>query len=156
MAFALTPAKAYNGIVDCTTNKGRKSHNSATKSLCHSDEGFDCTPKDLHGFIEELADGTQECDWDHADPDETWDNQGALVVARENPDDNEDTESWNLLQNHGQIDIEALKTQAPQCLGSEPRRTQDDVMLHKCLFNSFTDAGRQKILIWKKGLCGQR
>lgn len=150
MAFALTPAKAYNGVLDNTTTEGRKLFNSATKSICHSEEGFDCTPEDLHGFIEILADRSQEHDWDFSDPNEDWDEQGVLVVAKKDQQENNDPNSWNLLENHGQIDLEILKKQAPLHLGTNSRRAQDDVMLYKCLFNSLTDVGRQKILIWKK------
>ena len=150
MAFALTPAKAYDGVLDYATSEGRKLFSSATKSLYHSDEGFDCTPEDLHGFLEILADRAQEYDWDFIEPDNNWVDQGVLVVAKENPADNANTDSWNLLDNHGQIDLKILKDQAPLYLGEESRRAQDDMMLYKCLFNSLTDAGRQKILIWKK------
>ena len=150
MAFALTPAKAYDGVLDYTTSEGRKLFSSATKSLYHSEEGFDCTPEDLHGFIEVLADRAQECDWDFTNPAEDWDGQGVLVVAKEDPQVNANPDSWNLLENHGQIELDLLKKQAPLYLGTETRRAQDDMMLYKCLFNSLTDAGRQKILIWKK------
>ena len=70
-------------------------------------------------------------------------------MAKENPTNNKNTDLWNILENHGQINITTLKEQAVLYLGNESRRTQDDMMLYKCLFNSLTDTGRKKILIWK-------
>ena len=150
MAFALTPAQAYDGVLDYTTTEGRKLFHSATKSLYPSDEGFDCTPDDLHGFIELVSNRAQEYNWNSIDENIQWDGQGIMMVAKEDPNVNPDTDSWNLLEHHGQIDLSTLKIQVKMYLGLEGRRAQDDMMLYKSLFNSLTEAGRKKILIWKK------
>ena len=150
MAFALTPAQAYDGVLDYTTNEGRKLFTSATKSLYPSDEGFDCTPDNLHGFIELVSNRAQEYNWNYMDETVQWDGQGILIVAKEDPGPNPNTDFWNLLEHHGQIDLSILKTQVKLYLGEEERRAQDDMMLYKTLFNSLTEAGRKKILIWKK------
>ena len=45
--------------------------------------------------------------------------------------------------------MEALAQQAVLYLEDQSRRAQDNTMLYKCLFDSLTQAGRQKILVWK-------
>ena len=64
MAFALTPAQAYQGIIDYSTTEGRKLYESATRRLYPSEEGFDCNPENLHGFLELVANMANAFDWD--------------------------------------------------------------------------------------------
>ena len=150
MAFALTPAQAYQGIIDYSTTEGRKLYESATRRLYPSEEGFDCNPENLHGFLELVANRANAFDWDFYDPAEDWDGQGVLMIAKADPSIDPDAGCWNLLEHHGEIDMELLNTQCKQFIGAESRRAQDDTQLFQCLFNSLTEAGRQKVLVWKK------
>ena len=150
MAFALTPAQAYQGVIDYTTTEGRKLYESATRRLYPSEEGFDCNPENLHGFLELVANRASAFDWDFHDPTETWDSQGVLMIAKVDPFINPNSGCWNLLAHHGEIDMNLLTSQCQQFIGTETRRAQDDNQLYQCLFNSLTEAGRQKVLVWKK------
>ena len=53
--FALTPAKAHDGVLDFTNAEEPKVYEAATKPLYPKDDGFDCKPENLHGLLELLA-----------------------------------------------------------------------------------------------------
>ena len=82
IAFALTPAKAYNSIIDYTPAEDRKLYHSTTRSLYLSDEGFDCQLEQIYGFLEIVAKRAQEYNWDKFDAMWDWLQQGILQVAK--------------------------------------------------------------------------
>ena len=49
VTFSLTPATAIGGIIDYSTNSGRKMYASATAKL--EEDQFDCVAEDLYSFL---------------------------------------------------------------------------------------------------------
>ena len=50
--FALTPAIAYEGIIDYKTTRGHKMYTSATAKLM--EDLYDCNAEDLYAFLKDL------------------------------------------------------------------------------------------------------
>ena len=56
--FALSPAMAYNGIIDYSTTQGRKMYSAATAKL--SEDLYDCNAEDLYTFLKALKERARE------------------------------------------------------------------------------------------------
>ena len=60
--FALTPAMAYEGIIDYKTTRGRKMYTSATAKL--TEDLYDCNAKDLYVFLKALCKRARKYSWE--------------------------------------------------------------------------------------------
>ena len=136
--FALTPAVAIDGIVDYTTSEGRKLYNSASYKL--EEELYDCKPDGLYQFLQSLSTRAQEFGWDNIP-------NGILMVPSDS--DNMLSEGENLIDNYGKISLEDIRIYEESYLTLPCRPAQDSFMLFKCLMNSITKTGKDKVTIWK-------
>jgi hypothetical protein len=138
LVFALTPAIAINGVVDYTTSEGRKLYSSATYKL--EDELYDCEPDGLYQFLQSLSARAQEMGWD--DPV-----GGTLMIPQDIDDPLGDCD--NLVNHYGHIKIEKIRKWEEEYINKPVRPAQDSYLMHKCLMNSITKKGKDKITIWK-------
>ena len=136
--FALTPAVAIQGVIDYSTSEGRKIYTTATYKL--DEELYDCTPEDLHQFLQSVQLRAKEFGWD----DEV---TGILQI----PDDplNIMAETQDFILNYGQVSLEEIKAFDQTYLHLQVRPAQDSSQLFKCLMNSISKEGKVKINLWK-------
>ena len=135
--FALSPAMAYNGIIDYSTTQGRKMYSAATAKL--SEDLYDCNAEDLYTFLKALKERAREYGWD---------TEGVGIMSiPDNPEDPKDFKS--LINNHGEIDIESIKAFEESYVEGKSRSAQDAAMLYRCLMNSISKEGKKKILVWE-------
>ena len=135
--FALSPAMAYNGIIDYSTTQGRKMYSAATAKL--SEDLYDCNAEDLYTFLKALKERAREYGWD---------TEGVGIMSiPDNPEDPKDFKS--LIDNHGEIDIESIKAFEESYVEGKSRSAQDAAMLYRCLMNSISKEGKKKILVWE-------
>ena len=136
--FALTPAIAIVGIIDYSTNVGRKIYESATAKV--AEELYDCKPDGLYQFLQSLSDQARAFGWDN-------DIGGILQI----PEDASDTLSNtnNLLDNYGVITLREIRQWEKKYITQQIRPAQDNWMMYQCLMNSISKEGKDKITIWK-------
>jgi hypothetical protein len=138
--FALTPAVAVTGVVDFKSREGHKLFQTATSKL--EEELFDCTPDGTYQFLKSLSARAEECGW-------TSDTGGFLRIPKDLSTPLSrlgDTES--LLDTYGTITIEKIRRWEELYLSTETRPAQDAYMMHKCLMNSISKTGKDKVTIW--------
>jgi hypothetical protein len=138
-AFALTPASAVQGVIDMTTSEGRKLYSSATHKL--EEDLYDCQPDGLYQFLATLHTRAQEFGWN--DPI-----GGILQIPEDATDIASDT--LYLVDNYGQIPLPRIREFEETYLDQPIRPAQDAFMLFKCLMNSISKEGKNKILIWRQ------
>ncbi len=133
--FALTPAMALDGIIDYKTTRGRKMYAAATAKL--SEDLYDCNAEDLYAFLKALSERAREYGWETA---------GVGIMSI--PDDPANPNGFKLLiNNHGEIDIESIRTFEESYITGESHSAQDAAMLYRCLMNSISKEGKKKILV---------
>ena len=137
-AFASTPAVAITGVIDYTTNEGRKIYSSATAKL--DEELYNCTPDELHQFLQSLSIRAKEFGWD--------DEIGGILQIPENPHDLL-SDTIKFIDNYGQISLEEILAFERTYINLPVRPAQDSIMLFKCLMNSISKEGKVKINTWK-------
>ena len=96
--FSLTPALAFQGVIDYHTSEGRKIYSTATAKL--DEELYDCTPKELHQFLQSVQLRAKNFGWD--------DQVGGILQIPNNPLDPM-TDTKNFLKNYGEISLEEIK-----------------------------------------------
>ena len=97
ITFSLTPATAIGGIIDYSTNSGRKMYASATAKL--EEDQFDCVAEDLYSFLKALKDRAREFGWD---------TYGVGILSI--PDDPRNpTDFKSLIDQHGEIELETIR-----------------------------------------------
>jgi hypothetical protein len=138
-AFALTPASAITGVIDFTTSEGRKLYNSATYKL--DEDPYDCQPDGLYQFLATLHTRAQEYGWN--DP------IGGILQIPENANDIT-SDTIYLVDNYGQIPLSSIRRFEETYITQPVRPAQDAFMLFKCLMNSISKEGKNKILIWRQ------
>lgn len=137
-AFALTPAIVVEGIIDFRLEEGRKIYSSAIAKL--DDELYDCKPEGLYQFLQSLNNRAQDFGWN--------DEIGILMIP-EDPED-EDSPTEYLIENYGLMSIDRIRRFEETYLGQESRAAQDNYMLFKCLMNSISKEGKNKVVIWRE------
>ena len=120
-AFALTPAVAITGVIDYTTNEGRKIYSSATAKL--DEELYNCTPDELHQFLQSLSIRAKEFGWD--------DEIGGILQIPDDPTD-PTSDTTKFIDNYGQISLEEIMAFEKTYMSLPIRPAQDSVMLFKC------------------------
>ena len=132
-----TPATAVGGIIDYSTTQGRKMYASATAKL--SEDLYNCNAEDLYAFLKTLLERAREYGWE---------TPGVGIMSI--PDDPVNpTEFKSLIDNHGEIDIEMIRTFKSSYVHGQIRSAQDAAMLYRCLMNSISREGKRKILVWE-------
>jgi hypothetical protein len=138
-AFALTPASAITGVIDFTTSEGRKLYNSATYKL--DEDPYDCQPDGLYQFLATLHTRAQEYGWN--DP------IGGILQIPEDANDISSNIHY-LVDNYGQVPLSSIRSFEDTYISQPVRPAQDAFMLFKCLMNSISKEGKNKILIWRQ------
>ena len=136
--FALTPYQAINGIIDYTTNEGRKYYERATAKL--NDEGFDCQADTLRAFIKDLERRAEAFGW-------TSTITGILNIHIDINDPNSPTK--NLLEHYGELDWDQIFDYDVTYIHNNTRAAQDSRMLYECIMNSLTKEAKNMITIWE-------
>ena len=135
--FSLTPATAIGGIIDYSTSSGRKMYASATAKL--EEDQFDCVAEDLYSFLKALKDRAREFGWD---------THGVGILSI--PDDPiNPSEFKSLIDQHGEIEIETIRTFEESYIAESVRPAQDTAQIYRCLMASLSKEGKKKILIWE-------
>jgi hypothetical protein len=135
LMFALTPAIAVTGVVDFKTREGMKVFSTATCKL--EEETFDCNADGLCQFLKTLAARAVEFGWD-AD-------NGIRRIPIDPANPLGATES--LIEHCGAIPVERICEWETQCIDREVHPAQDAFMMHKCLMNSISKTGKDKVTI---------
>jgi hypothetical protein len=138
-AFALTPASAIQGVINMTTTEGRKLYSSATHKL--EEDLYDCQPDGLYQFLATLHTRAQEYGWN--------DQIGGILQIPEDAND-PTSDTHYLVDNYGQIPLSRIRDFDETYLDQPIRPAQDAFMLFKCLMNSISKEGKNKILIWRQ------
>jgi hypothetical protein len=137
--FALTPAIAIEGIVNFATRGGVRLYTSASQKL--EEDQYDCKPEGLYQFLQSLTSRAHEFGWD--------DELGGILMIPGDPNDPL-TDLENLIENYGQISLERIRAFEESYLDTACRPAQDSFMMYKCLMNSITKEGKDKVTIWKE------
>ena len=123
--FALTPYQAIDGIIDYTTNEGRKYYERATAKL--NDEGFDCQADTLRAFIKDLERRAEAFGW-------TSTITGILNIPIDINDPNSPIK--NLLKQYGELSWDQIFDYDDTYIHNNTRAAQDSRMLYECIMNS--------------------
>jgi hypothetical protein len=134
--FALTPARATDEVIDYRSKQGSSIWDKGKAKL--SGEPFDCTPEGLRDFLELLQTRGGEMGWDTS----------VLGI----PDDYNDMTgpSKDYLDHYGSITLEHLKKCAETYVNASSRAAQDSYMMFKCIHDSLSKIGRDKVTLYKK------
>ena len=128
--FALTPALVDAGVIDYSTNEGRRLYLAATKSLSDDTEGlYDGTADKLSSFLHKLKIRAIEFGWM---------DEGVLDI-------NIAPELVNLLEKYGDVTIEQVRTHVQLYSGVQNRAAQDCVQVFNCVMKSLTNEAINKI-----------
>lgn len=141
MPFALTPADAKQGIIDFSKRSGERYYDRATRQLAIDDELFDVETEDLHGFVNAVGERAEEFGWLQI-------GAGILQIPDDPLHPVEGTPT-NLITNYGEISMTDLRAWENTYITTNTRAAQDTSMLYHCLMNSLTQAGKDKIMLWK-------
>jgi hypothetical protein len=136
--FALSPALAIQGVINYETSEGRKLFSSSTHKL--DEELYDCKPDGLYQFLQSLNNRAQEFGWN--------DDVGGMLHIPIDPTDI-NSETNYLIDNYGMISLEEIRNFEITYISQTVRPAQDSYMMFKCLMNSVSKEGKNKILIWK-------
>ena len=139
--FALCPAQAFNDVLDYTQTAHRKLYEGGVAKL--SSELYNCEPDGLYGFLKNLEDRAAEYGWSDA-------YNGIMSVPNYTGVGNEYDGFTSLLTHYGEIPIERVTRFERSYIGAQGRPAQDTLMLYKCLMNSISAEGKQKINIWAR------
>jgi hypothetical protein len=105
------------------------------------EELYACKPDGLYQFLQSLNNRAQEYGWN--------DEVGGILHVPEDPQDiNSDMNYF--IDNYGMILLQESRNFEETYINTHTRPAQDNVMMFKCLMNSISKEGKNKILIWKK------
>lgn len=138
--FALYPGDVNQDILDYSQSEASKYFVRATKPV-NSDELFDASPENLHGFIKDVEAHAQKYGWTTAHNGIFW------IPADINAPDDADGMK-NLLTSYGEITIEHLTEWEETYLGQECREAQDSVQAYHSLRASLTKTALDKVNIF--------
>jgi hypothetical protein len=104
------------------------------------DNPYDCQPDGLYQFLATLHRKSQEFGWN--------DQIGGILQIPENAQDINSPTTY-LVDNYGQISLAQIREFEDEYIATPVRPAQDTLMLFKCLMNSISKEGKNKILIWR-------
>ncbi len=137
--FALSPALATDDVIDYSSKSGATIWREATAKL--SDEAFDCDANSMRDFLELLRTRAETMGWDNS------------VLAIPSDPDHPEGEVKDFFQHYGKLTMEDLKAVARVYIGSQTRFAQDSMQLYKCLHNSLSKVGRDKVTLHREAYC---
>jgi len=140
-SFALTPASAIEGTLDFKTKMGQKIYDLGTKPL-DPIEQYDCVQEDMYAFLKLLIARSNEMGWN----DEYF---GITRIPKEGLEGWGNPETDDLLTNYGEISFERIKQHELTYIDNPSRAAQDTYMLFRCIWNSLSRIGRNKVQIWE-------
>ena len=112
-------------------------YSSATARL--PDDLYNCNSDDLYAFLKALKERACEYRWD----------TGAVGIMSIPDCPDNPTEFKSLLDNHGETDIDTIRTFKESYISGESRSAQDAAILYHCLMNLISKEGKKKILVWE-------
>ena len=139
MPFALNPAQAVPGPINFATKEGRSYYKDGVEPL-DVDDKFDVQPEGLKRFRELLSNRAAEFNWNGV---------GGILQVPPDPANPIVGTPIDLIDHYGERTLEQLDQWERTYIGTPSRRAQDTYMLYKCLWNSISPEGRDKISIWK-------
>jgi hypothetical protein len=100
-------------------------------------ELYDCKPEGLYQFLQSLSNSNQDIGWSS--------HEGILMI----PEDltSIDPILHYLVDNHGVVSLARIRAFKETYIDGQNRAAQDNYMLYKCLMNSISKEGENKILI---------
>jgi hypothetical protein len=134
VAFALTPARVTNTVLDYNNNVAIKIYKSAVQPLSTA---FDVDSEGLNIFLAALYSKAREYGWDTI-LEIPRDLQAPLI------------DLGNILTNYGEFDLEHLRAFVSTYVATPTRVAQDSIMLYECIWNTLSKIGRSKVWIWKE------
>ena len=136
--FALTPYRAKPGIIDYSTQEGRKFYDKATAAL--NDDRFDCKADNLRSFLQDVSRRAQEFGWNDYP-------NGITQIPSDIHNPNNATYT-DLIMNYGEVPVDHLTAYENTYVHLQSREAQDSAMLYQCLMNSLTKEAKDVITIW--------
>ena len=139
--FALTPASAVEGVVDFNTKIGSRVYSLGTNRL-DPEELFDCVPEDMYPFLKMMSERAIEMGWSNM-------RTGITQIPRPGQTHHESPSTDNLLTNYGEIPMTRIRAFEETYIDRPCRSAQDSYMLFKCVWNSLSKTGKNKVQIWE-------
>ena len=136
--FALTPARAIQGVLDLRTKSGIKIYETATAPL--PGEPFNCKPDGLPLFLQNVKHRARRQGWQGF--------AGILEIPRDLAVGIEVPDTDNLLDHYGEITIERIRGYEESYIHLAVRAAQDSAWMFDALMASLSTEGKQKVMIW--------
>lgn len=135
--FALSPALATDDVIDYTSKSGETLWREATAKLC--EEAFDCDANNMRDFLELLRTRSETMGWDNS------------VLAIPTDPDHPEREVMDFFKHYGKLSMEDLRKAGTKAyIGTQTRYAQDSMQLYKCLHNSLSKIGRDKVTLHRE------
>lgn len=122
--FALTPARAVQGLIDYTTRYGQRVYEMATQSL---ETKFDCKPDKLRLFVDTFRKRANSANW---------------TTTLQIPIDGH---NYDLTDNYGFVTYDQIRAHAMTYINTQSRNYQNAYQMYECLFATLTDEARIKV-----------
>jgi len=122
--FALTPARAVQGLIDYTTRHGQRLYESATQPL---ETKFDCKPDKLRLFVDTFRKRANSANW-----------TATLQVPLNG-------QTYDITDNYGFLTYDQIRAHAMTYIGTQTRNYQNAYQIYECLFATLTDDARTKV-----------
>lgn len=137
--FALSPALATDDIIDYSSKAGATIWREATSKL--SDEAFDCDANSMRDFLELLRTRAETMGWDNS------------VLAIPTDPDHPEGEVKDFFSHYGELSMEDLRAVVKVYVATPTRFAQDSMQLYKCLHNSLSKIGRDRVTLHRNAYC---
>ena len=122
--FALTPARAVQGLIDYTTRHGQRLYEMATQPL---ETKFDCKPDKLRLFVDTFRKRANSANW-----------MATLQVPLNGV-------TYDLTDNYGFLTFDQIRSHAISYIAAQSRNYQNAFQIYECLFATLTDDARTKV-----------
>ena len=139
VVFALTPASSVQGIIDFNTKIGAQIYAIGTKSL-DPQELYDCMPEYMYPFLKMLSERANKMGWN----DSTY---GIVHIPKQGQVYAVDPAKDCLLTNYGEISMDRIVNFEKSYINKSTRAAQDGYMMFRCIWNSLSRTGRNKVQI---------
>lgn len=134
--FALSPALATDDVIDYSSKTGATIWREATAKL--AEESFDCDANSMRDFLELVRTRAETMGWDNS------------VLAMPRDPDHPEGEVIDFFKHYGKLTLENLQTVASVYVATQTRFAQDSMQLYKCLHNSLSKIGRDKVTLHRE------
>ena len=134
--FALSPALATDDVIDYSSKTGATIWREATAKL--AEESFDCDANSMRDFLELVRTRAETMGWDNS----------VLAIPRD--PDHPEGEVIDFFKHYGKLTLANLRTVASVYVATQTRFAQDSMQLYKCLHNSLSKIGRDKVTLHRE------